>query len=656
MCGLAGFLTPAPLPEPLTAVARRMGAALAHRGPDDAGEWVDESAGFALAHRRLSILDLSPAGHQPMQSPSGRYVIAFNGEIYNHLELRTALEKTGAAPSWRGHADTETLLAAVDAWGVAATLERLVGMYGWALWDRRDRVLYLARDRLGEKPLYYGWVCGALVFGSELKALRAFPGFSSAIDRRALALFMRHNYVPAPWSIYQQIWKLAPGSFVRLEAGRLPIGERGDVTTYWRLRDAAIAGQQQPFEGSEEEALDGLQSVLSQALRGQMVADVPLGAFLSGGVDSSTVVALMQSVASQPVRTFTIGFEEAEYNEAHHAEAVARHLDTAHTALYVTPRETLDVIPRLPSLYDEPFADSSQVPTFLVSQLARRHVTVALSGDGGDELFGGYNRYFWALRLWRRLALLPQPVRHRLARILQAVPPGAWNRVYGWVAPALPARWRVRLPGDKAAKLAELLQVERGDDLYVPLVSHWMRPATLVLGADEPRTAVTDPAQWLDTPDFAHRMMYLDAITYLPDDILVKVDRAAMGVSLETRVPLLDHRVVEFAWRLPLRMKVHRGEGKRLLRKLLYRYVPAALIERPKMGFGVPIDQWLRGPLRDWAEDLLSESRLRREGYLDPAPIRALWAAHLSGTRNAQYLLWDVLMFQAWYAHWQAAA
>lgn len=654
MCGFAGFLTPDAPAEPLAAIARRMGLALAHRGPDDADEWIDGSAGLALAHRRLAILDLTPAGHQPMTSSSGRFVIAFNGEIYNHLEMRAELERARLAPAWRGHADTETLLAAVDAWGIDATLPRMVGMFAFALWDRRDRVLLLARDRLGEKPLYYGWVGRTLVFGSELKALHAFPGFDARINRSALALFLRHNYVPAPWSIYERVWKLPPASIVRFAAGRLAAGERGAVQPYWSLKEAALHGQRAPLQDGEHQACEALHEVLARSVRAQMLSDVPLGAFLSGGIDSSTVVALMQAASARPVRTFTIGFHEAEYNEAVHARAVARHLGTDHTELYVTPREAMDVVPKLPSLYDEPFADSSQVPTFLVSQLARRHVTVALSGDAGDELFGGYNRYFWAMRLWRRIRSLPRPARRAAAALLRSVSPAAWNRLHALLHPILPRRLHVRLPGDKAAKLAALLDVQQPEALYLPLVSHWTDPAALALGAVEPSTPVTDPTQWLDVPDFAHRMMYLDAITYLPDDILVKVDRAAMGVSLETRVPLLDHRVVEFAWRLPLAMKVRQGRGKWLLRQVLHRYVPRHLIERPKMGFGVPIDHWLRGPLRGWAEDLISESRLRSEGLLDPAPIRALWDEHLRGTRNGQYLLWDVLMFQAWHAHWRA--
>lgn len=650
MCGLTGFWGPPLAADEAQAIACRMAETIAHRGPDDAGVWVDALAGVALAHRRLAVLDLSPAGHQPMLSASGRYVIVFNGEIYNHLQLRRELEAGGAAPPWRGHSDTETLLAAFESWGIEATLKRAVGMFAIALWDRETRTLTLARDRLGEKPLYYGWVNGALVFGSELKALRAYPGFDNPIERRALTLFMRHNYVPAPWSIYQRIFKQPPGSFTRFCADSLAegVGRPGNFQSYWSLCEAAEQGLRAPFSGSEEEARAELEHLLHQSIAGQRVADVPLGAFLSGGIDSSTVVALMQAQSGRPVRTFTIGFHEGEYNEAEHAQAVARHLGTEHAELYVTPEVALAVIPRLPVLYDEPFADSSQIPTSLVAQLARPHVTVALSGDGGDELFGGYNRYFWAQRLWRMITRLPRPLRGAASAGIRVFGPSDWNRVFHMARPLLPARLRYPHLGDKLHKLAAILNAGQPEELYLHLVSHWDDPGRLVLGTEEPPTALTDPSAWLDCPEFERRMMYLDTLTYLPGDILVKVDRAAMGVSLETRVPLLDHRVVEFAWRLPLAMKIRDGQGKWLLRQVLYRHVPRELIERPKMGFGVPIDHWLRGPLREWAEDLLAQDRLRREGYFDPAPIRRKWQEHLSGQRNWQYHLWDVLVFQAW--------
>jgi len=656
MCGVAGFWSSARLDEPLNVIASRMGNSLSHRGPDDAGVWVDESAGFALAHRRLSILDLSEAGRQPMVSASGRYVLAFNGEIYNHRDLRKELENSGKCTvAWRGHSDTETLLAGIDAWGFESTLKRTVGMFAVALWDRADRTLLLARDRMGEKPLYYGWVRDVLVFASELKAIKRFPGFNNDVDRNALALFLRYNYVPTPWSIYRSIWKLPPATWIEFTAEDLlrARGERGTARAYWCLRDAAEAGVQDPFVGTESEAAEELDSLLRQSVAGQMIADVPLGALLSGGVDSSTVVAVMQSLSSRPVKTFTIGFHENNYNEAAHAKEVSGHLGTDHTELYVTPSEALAVIPKLPTLYDEPFADSSQVPTHLVCALARRHVAVALSGDGGDEFFGGYNRYLWVARLWRVLASTPSPLRRLAAGVLRGVSPAGWDWVFRALSPLLPMRLRFNLPGDKLHKAALLFSARSPGEVYLRLVSQWADPGALVLGAREDATTVVKTQSRLDLLDFERCMMYLDAITYLPDDILVKVDRAAMGVSLETRAPLLDHRVVEFAWRLPLSMKIRNDQSKWILRRVLYRYVPKELIERPKMGFGVPIDRWLRGPLRDWAEALLDESRIRYEGYFDPRPVRRKWIEHLSGRRNWAYHLWGVLMFQAWSECWR---
>lgn len=656
MCGIAGYFSPSHGMRgvELKAVAERMASAVAHRGPDDGGLWLDEHAGLALSHRRLSIIDLSPAGHQPMTSASGQYVIAFNGEIYNHLELRRALDLRTASPfpadtvgdgtSWRGHSDTESLLAAIATWGVGETLKQCVGMFVFALWDRSARSLTLARDRLGEKPLYYGWQGENFLFGSELKALRAHPAFRGEINRDALALFMRHNAIPAPYSIYQGIYKLPPGTWLTIRPGERAVRPR----TYWSAREAAETGQRSPFVGSDAEACAALDTVLRQAVAGQMLSDVPLGAFLSGGVDSSAIVALMQAQSARPVRTFTIGFHEVGYNEAQHAHAVASHLGSEHTELYVSAEQAMAVIPRLPALYDEPFADSSQIPTFLVSELARRHVTVSLSGDGGDELFGGYNRYFWATHIWQRIGWAPFALRAALAGALTVLPPSVWNHAFKGLAWFLPSGWRYANPGDKLHKLAEILAVRSPEEIYLGLVSHWKRPAEVVLGAREPATVVTDQSQWIDLPDFESRMMYLDQMTYLPDDILAKVDRAAMGVSLETRVPLLDHRVVELAWSLPLSMKIRHGQGKWLLRQVLYQYVPQALIERPKMGFGVPIDVWLRGSLKAWAEDLLDEGRLRQEGYFNPGPIREKWAEHQAGRRNWSYYLWDVLMFQAW--------
>lgn len=650
MCGLAGFFAPGGADRGAAETVRRMADTLAHRGPDDAGVWTDDDAGVALAHRRLAILELSPAGHQPMQCPAGRYVLVFNGEIYNHRDLRAELEKRGLAPQWRGHSDTETLLAGFSAWGIRQTVERSVGMFAFAVWDRQLRQLTLARDRLGEKPLYYGWQGHGeqahLLFGSELKALRAHPAFLAQIDRGAVALLMRHNYVPTPYSIYRGIRKLPPGTLLTLSwqhRDALP-------ESYWSLADVAVSGQNAPFSGSPEEAVDMLDGLLRQAIGRQMLADVPLGAFLSGGVDSSTIVALMQAQSTRPIKTFTIGFDDAAYNEAEHAKAVARHLGTEHSTLYVSPAEAMAVIPKLPSLYCEPFSDSSQIPTFLVSQLARSRVTVSLSGDGGDELFGGYNRYLLANRLWRKLSGLPRGIRQGVAHGIRALSPATWNACLAPVQRFLPAGLRLANIGDKMHKGSDVLAAESIDDLYRGLVSHW-DPASVVLKANEPPTILHGNVPRLEGLDSIQRMMALDAVSYLPDDILVKVDRAAMGVSLETRVPMLDHRVVEFAWQLPFDLKIRHGQGKWPLRRVLDRYVPANLIERPKMGFGVPIDAWLRGPLRDWADSLLEHGRLRQEGFFEPAVVQHLWQEHLSGRRSWQYYLWDILMFQAWLEH-----
>lgn len=633
MCGLVGFLGGAALDGPAgEALLHAMSASLRHRGPDGAGAWYDPQQRIGLGHRRLSIIDLSPAGEQPMHSGGGRYVLAFNGEIYNHLELRRELDALGA-PAWRGHSDTETLLAAIETWGPQAALCKAVGMFAFALWDRQDRTLTLARDRLGEKPLYYGWHGGVLFFGSELKALRVHPGFPREIDRNSIALLLRYGAIPAPHSIHPGIHKLAPGTLLTVSPG-------GQVqqTAYWSALASVRAGAGRLFEGDTDSALQQLDACLRRAVGGQLLSDVPLGAFLSGGIDSSLIVALMQAQSARPVQTFTMGFEEAGYNEAGHARQVAAHLGTEHTEMMVSARQAIDVIPTLPAVYDEPFADSSQIPTLLLSQLVRRKVTVALTGDGGDEVFGGYNRYTTLDRLWSAARPVPRFLRAGVALGLKNLPPALWSTLLPGVPQA----------SEKVNKIAGVLRARDPQSAYLCLVSQWSRPDEVVLGAAEPATAATDPSSW---PDLAHpvdRIMYLDAVSYLPDDILVKVDRAAMSASLETRAPFLDHRVFEFAWQLPLAMKIRGVHGKWILRKLLESYLPAPLMDRPKQGFAVPLGAWLRGPLRDWAEELLSEQRLKREGYFRPAPIRQAWAQHLQGRGDSQHPLWTVLMFQSW--------
>lgn len=624
----------------LEAMANR----IRNRGPDDSGVWCDADTLVGFGHRRLAIVDLSSAGHQPMAAASGRYVIAYNGEMYNHMEIRAELEASGAAPQWRGRSDTETLLAGFDAWGVQQTVERCVGMFVFAVWDRSTRTLTLGRDRLGEKPLYYGWQgtgsARAFLFGSELKALRAHPAFFPEIDRGALALLLRHSYIPAPYSIYRGIAKLEPGCLLSVSMEQM----EPQIREYWSALDAARRGQANPFVGSPNDALVELERLVGDAVGMQIMADVPLGAFLSGGVDSSLIVALMQVQSPRPVKTFTIGFQEKNYNEAKHAKAVAAHLGTEHTEMYISAKQAMGVIPLLPHLYCEPFADSSQIPTYLVSKLARQHVTVSLSGDGGDELFAGYNRYQITANLWNKLERMPTSVRKLLAKSMTSLSPGTWDRI----SCCIPGASKYATFGDKLHKGAGVLASSSVDELYLGLVSHLRDPAAWVIGAKEPPTNLTGLRSSVDGLGAVERMMALDAVSYLPDDILAKVDRAAMGVSLETRVPFLDHRVVEFAMHLPLEYKLKDGQTKWLLRQILYRHVPRELIERPKMGFGIPLHEWLRGPLREWAEALLGEARLRNDGYLNAAFVRKTWTEHLGGKRNRTSQLWTVLMFQAW--------
>lgn len=646
MCGIAGFrdVTTRAAANGLGETARAMGDAIRHRGPDDWGVWTDEAAGLALSQRRLSIIDLSPAGHQPMVSACGRFVITYNGEVYNHQEMRRQLEARGIA--FRGHSDTEVILEACAAWGVEHTVKALIGMFAIALWDRQTRSLTLVRDRLGIKPVYWGRFGGLFLFGSELKALTAHPGWTPEINRDAVSAFLRHNYVPTPLSIYKGVHKLESGCILTLRDGAEP-----EITRFWDARQVVGDAVRHRLDLTDAEATDQLEALLKDAVGRRMIADVRLGAFLSGGIDSSTVVALMQTQSRQPVRTFSIGFNEKGYDEAQHAKAVAAHLGTEHTELYVDPRHALEIIPKIPDWYDEPFADSSQIPTFLVSEMTRAHVTVALSGDGGDELFAGYNRYKLADNVWGKLKAIPRPLRRLGAASLRAVPPRHWDRLFSMV----PARLRHGQMGDKLHKGADVLLLGDGEAFYRRLVSHWTDPDSLVAGGHEPKGILWNDEAKAIVPDFVERLQFLDLVTYLPDDILTKVDRASMAVALEARVPLIDHRVVDFAFRLPRHMKRRNGQGKWLLRQVLYRHVPKELVERPKMGFGVPIDAWLRGPLRDWAENLLSETALRDHGLVDPAPVRAMWAEHLSGARNWQYLLWDVLMLQAWKTRYHTA-
>ncbi len=625
---------------------------IVHRGPDAGGAWVDPNGAIALGHRRLSILDLSPEGAQPMISRDGRYVISFNGEIYNFKSIRDELIDLGH--NFRGHSDTEVMLVSFCQWGVECSVPRFSGMFAFAVWDREERNLYLFRDRIGEKPLYYGWLGGLLLFGSEMKALRAHPEWRSEVDRDALALLLQNSYIPAPYSIHKGFHKLLPGTYLKIP-GSGPGATELVPKPYWSFKSTIENSLQNPFLGDDLEAVKIFETRLMNVIGNQMVSDVPLGAFLSGGVDSSAVVALMQAQSSKPIKSFTIGFQEKSYDESIYAKAVARHLGTEHTELYASPKQALEIIPRLPEIYDEPFADVSQIPTTMVSMMTRKYVTVCLSGDGGDELLAGYNRYFLGRKLWGGLRFVPWTLRKSCSELLDRIPPAWLGGGLEKISPYLPAALRQNHFGDKVLKFTDFLSAKKADDLYFSLVSFWKNPCQVALGSKASATILSRPEDWPKLRDFTERMMYLDSMGYLPGDIMVKVDRASMSASLESRAPFLDHKLVEFVWTLPMSMKIRNRHGKWLLRQVLYKHVPRELIERPKMGFGVPLEAWLRGPLRDWAESLLQESKLREQGFLDSNLVRKIWEEHQSGQRNWHYQLWIVLMFQAWLEHQQKA-
>jgi len=646
MCGISGIWERNGCS--LQDLERRVSAmtqTLNHRGPDDSGVWLSQEASIAFGQRRLAIIDLSAMGHQPMISANGQYTITFNGEIYNFRELRTELEGRGVR--FRGHSDTEVIVEGFAQWGVKSTIARLNGMFAIAAWDAGERQLFLARDRMGEKPLYWAIFDGLVLFGSELKALRAHPGWKPSLSRGAIAAFLRHGYVPGPFSIYEDVYKLPPAGFVKIASGGGP-----EVGAYWDLAGVISRGQRNTLRADEEELVDELDALLHDAVSRRMVADVPLGAFLSGGYDSSTVVALMQKASLRPVRTFTISFENPTFDESKHAEAVARHLGTEHTTFVVSGAEALDVVPKLAEMYDEPFADSSQVPTHIVSALTRKRVTVALSGDGGDELFSGYNRYQWTESVWRPSAKMPLALRRLASSSIRVVPPSAFDRIARYV----PFFRRVPQVGQKAHRLAQILSVSSIDSVYYQVVSAHQNPDNLVKGSQEVRTACWGQNLKVLLPDPVDRMRYLDMCTYLPDDILTKVDRASMAVALEVRVPFLDHRLVEWIWKLPSSQNARALRPKHLLRRVLARYVPDRLVERPKMGFAVPLADWLRGPLRNWAEDLMNEAGLSAGDIFDVEAIRSLWAEFLSGDNGRYFFIWNILMFQAWHRRWSGAS
>jgi asparagine synthase (glutamine-hydrolysing) len=639
MCGIAGIYSPTRSVDRLTELASKMSDAIMHRGPDDSGIWLDKVNNLALSHRRLSIIDTSNGGHQPMTSRSTRYTIVFNGEIYNYRFLRRHLEENNRINNWQGGSDTEVLLEAISAWGLKATLEKVEGMFAFALWDNIECKLYLARDRFGEKPLYYGNIGKDFVFGSELKALRIHPDFNSKIDRESIAMFLQYSHVPAPRSIFQNVFKLPPANFLCVDFKN----NQKKMSVYWTL-ESHKNNKYKDNAYNKELILSELHAKLNSSVADQMVADVPVGAFLSGGIDSSLIVALMQQNSLKPVHTFSVGFSESEYDESNYARAVANHLGTEHKELIVSPSNLIDIIPLLPTIYDEPFADSSQTPTFLVSKLARNDVTVAITGDGGDEVFGGYNRHIWANSAWNAMNTFPNWFRRSLSVILSTPSEYRINKIFLLLNYVIPSKYRVNLPGQKIHKVANTLSALNVEDLYECLTSLWKNSSDLVINSEKHNFNMGV----IKGNSSAEKMMFLDLGIYLPGDILTKVDRASMGVSLETRVPFLNHKVVEYAWNMPIDMKIYRGEGKWALRRLLEKYIPIQLINRPKMGFGVPIDSWLRGALFEWSKSILDENTIRNDGLLKYEAINKIWIEHQSGNYNHEHILWNILMFQIW--------
>ena len=649
MCGFTGFYNPKKDQDSvvINRILDSMSSGISHRGPDASGNWSDIDSGIALNHTRLSIIDLSSAGSQPMISHSQRYIIAFNGEIYNHHDLRARLEKSRKV-NWRGDSDTESFLESIDEFGIEDTLKHSTGMFAFALWDQKDKLLCIARDRLGEKPVYYGFQNDTFLFGSELKALKSHHSFKNEINKNSISLLMKYCYIPAPFSIYEGIFKLDPANYLLLSQKDLAEKNLKKPTQYWSMDNSIQNGISNPFKGSDEDAINALDEILSLSIKKQMASDVPLGAFLSGGIDSSTIVAIMQKQATSPVKTFTIGFEEEGYNEAKHAKSIAKYLGTSHHELYVSSKRAMEVIPKLPEIYDEPFSDSSQIPTYLVSKMTRENVTVSLSGDGADELFGGYNRYFWARSIWKKTRYMPPLLKKIIASGITKISPRVWNKLISKPLNLLPGNTSVALPGDKMHKLSSIFNASSMDEIYLNLISTWKDTSKLVSNELLNDSQVRLFNQYSHDVSFEEKMMNFDAVSYLPNDILCKVDRAAMAVSLETRVPFLDHNIVEFSMTLPLKMKIRDGQGKWILRKVLEKHVPNELTKRPKMGFGVPIDSWLQGPIKEWAESLINPSKIKNQGYLNSDLIQKIWQEHLSGERNWQAKLWNVLIFQSW--------